>query len=177
MDTQPAPQKTTSFSHQAAKLSWVCPIAMWGISIFSHGIGSPVVKDLLALVLILVGLIFGIVALFGIPKQGMKGIVAPALVGIIINGLLLSIFVTNFMAARARAMQQNSSTTEASPMIAPADAATNAVYKTGFAEGRKHAIERPATSLMLFPDDYTNWSAATQKLYVSGYLAGLNSVK
>jgi hypothetical protein len=46
-----------------------------------------------------------------------KGILAPAIVGIILNGLLLFIFVTNFMAARARAMQQHSGI-EASPVVA-----------------------------------------------------------
>ena len=60
--------------------------------------------DLVALLLIVVGLAFGIIALFGIPRHGMKGILVSAIAGITMNGLLLFIFVTNFMAARARAM-------------------------------------------------------------------------
>jgi hypothetical protein len=83
---------------------------------FSRQIGARVIIELVALLLIVVGLVFGIVALFGISKHGTKGILAPAIVGIIINGLLLFIFVTNFMTARARAMQQHSSI-EASPVV------------------------------------------------------------
>lgn len=53
-----------------------------------------------ALCLIAVGLAFGIAALLGISKQGAKGILAPALVGIIINGLLLPFVVANFITAQ-----------------------------------------------------------------------------
>jgi hypothetical protein len=116
MDT-PTPPKTTSFSHQAAKLSWACPIIIFVLLMFSRQIGARVIIELVALLLIFVGLIFGIIALFGISKHGTKGILAPAIVGIIINGLLLLIFVMNFMTARARAIQQHSSI-EASPVVA-----------------------------------------------------------
>lgn len=128
MDTKPAAPKATSFSHQAAKLSWVCPLMIFLISVVRRQIGSPtvmVICDLVALLLVLVGLIFGIVALFGISRHGKKGILIPAIVGIIINGLLLFIFVTNFMAARARAMQQQSGIKN-SPMIALASAPDSA---------------------------------------------------
>jgi len=53
-----------------------------------------------ALFLIVAGLTLGIVALFATRKHGTKGILAPSLVGIVVNGLLLFIFITNFMAAR-----------------------------------------------------------------------------
>jgi hypothetical protein len=42
-----------------------------------------------ALLLIAVGLVSGIVALFGVSKHGKKGILVPAIVGIIISGLLI----------------------------------------------------------------------------------------
>jgi hypothetical protein len=64
-----------------------------------------------------------------------------------------------------------------SPVSPPTSSATNSVYQMGFTEGQKHAIERPTYSAMLFPRDYTNWPAATQELYRSGYVAGLGSVK
>jgi len=50
-----------------------------------------------------VGLFLGIIALFGIRKHGARGVLAPALVGIATNGVLLFIFATNFFAARAKA--------------------------------------------------------------------------
>lgn len=99
-----APQ-TKPFAHQAAKLSWVCPIIIFLLLVAGKQAISPLILDLIGLLLIVVGLIFGIIALFGISKHGTKGILAPAIVGIIINGLLLFIFVTNFVAARARAQQ------------------------------------------------------------------------
>ena len=105
MDT-PTPQKTTSFSHQAAKLSWVCPIIIFLLLTFGKQAGARAIIELVALLLMVVGLAFGVVALFGMPAHGKSGILAPAIAGIIINGLLLFIFVTNFLAARARAQQQ-----------------------------------------------------------------------
>lgn len=72
---------------------------------FSRQIGARVIIELVSLLLMVVGLVFGIVALFGIRTHGKSGILAPAIVGIIINGLLAFIFVTNFLAARARAQR------------------------------------------------------------------------
>jgi uncharacterized membrane protein YeaQ/YmgE (transglycosylase-associated protein family) len=108
--------ETKAFAYQAAQLSWICPIIMYLILVADKQISSPMILDLVALVLIVVGLIFGIIALSGISKHGSKGLLAPAIVGIIINGILLLIFVTNFMAARARAQQHTS--IEASPVVA-----------------------------------------------------------
>src|SRR6267154_4829288 len=81
------PTQSASFAHQAAKLSWVCPIIVFVLVTFGGHIGARVIIELIALLLIVVGLIFGIVALIGISKHGSKGILAPAIVGIIINGL------------------------------------------------------------------------------------------
>ena len=111
------PPQATAFAHQAAKLSWACPIVVFVLVAFGGQVGARVIIELIALLLIVVGLIFGVIALFGISKHGTKGILAPAIVGIIINGLLLLIFVMNFMTARARAIQQHSSI-ETSPVVA-----------------------------------------------------------
>ena len=105
MDT-PTPPKTTWFSHQAAKLSWLCPIIIFVLLMFSRQMGARVIIELVSLLLMVVGFVFGVVALFGIRTHGKSGILAPAIVGIIINGLLLFIFVTNFLAASARAQQR-----------------------------------------------------------------------
>jgi hypothetical protein len=110
-----APPETKAFAYQAAQLSWICPIIMYLILVADKQISSPMILDLVALMLIVVGLIFGIISLSGISEHGSKGILAPAIVGIIINGLLLFIFVTNFMTARARAQQHTN--IEASPVV------------------------------------------------------------
>jgi len=114
MDT-PTPPQTTPFAHQAAKLSWVCPIIVFLLLTFGRQAGARVIIELVALLLIVVGFVFGVIALFGMRTHGSKGILAPAIVGIIINALLLFIFATNFLAARSRAQQQRSDVS--SPVI------------------------------------------------------------
>jgi hypothetical protein len=122
MDT-PTPQRMASFSHLAAKLSWVCPIItiiifvllIFGRQLVARKIVAGVASS--ALLLVVIGLILGIVALFGISKHGTKGILAPAIVGIIINGLLLSFVVTNVITSRARQIQQHGGI-DASPVRA-----------------------------------------------------------
>ena len=103
------PPKTPSFAHQAAKLSWLCPVMMLLVMGFVRQASARVVIDFVALGMILVGLVFAIVALFGIRTHGTKGILVPAIGGLIINSLLLFIFVTNFFTARAKALQQRRS--------------------------------------------------------------------
>lgn len=117
MDTPPPlPPEPTPFAHQAAKLSWVCPILVFVLLAAGKQVaGATGVIELIAFLLMVIGLIFGIVALLGIPRHGATGVLAPAIVGIIINGLLLFIFVTNFMAARAREQQSSS---KAPPIVA-----------------------------------------------------------
>lgn len=88
------------FAFQAAKCSWASSVIVFFLLVFSST-GAKVILELIALLLILAGLSLGIIALFGIRKHGAKGILAPALVGIVINGLLLFIFINNFLAARA----------------------------------------------------------------------------
>ena len=105
MDT---PTPPSSFSHQAAKLSWVCPIIVFLLLTFGKQAGARAIIELVALLLIVVGFVSGVVALFGIRTHGRSGILAPAIAGIIINALLLFIFATNFLAARSRAQQQRS---------------------------------------------------------------------
>lgn len=56
-------------------------------------------------IIILIGLICGVVALFGIRNHGKKGILGKALCGIIIPLLLAGLAIPNFMAARSQAIK------------------------------------------------------------------------
>ena len=69
-------------------------------------VGARVIIDLIALLLVIAGLVFGVIALLGIRRYGSKSILVPAVAGIIANGFLLFIFITNFLAARANALRQ-----------------------------------------------------------------------
>src|SRR5829696_6364726 len=93
----------TGFAHGAAKGSWVCTIVAVVILQVGRRTGHVGMGELAGVLIIGVGLLLGVIALFGIPKYGVRGILGPALVGIAVNGLLILIFVTNFVAARAKA--------------------------------------------------------------------------
>jgi hypothetical protein len=99
--TNPTTPKT-GWAFQSAKASWCCPIIIYCLMAVGRQSGSAVLLDLIGLALMIFGFGFGIIALFGIPKYGSKGILTPALAGIICNSLLVAIFITNFIAARAR---------------------------------------------------------------------------
>ena len=99
------PPQTAGFAHQAAKGSWVSAVLVFVLVALGGRTDAKVIIELIALLLMVLGLALGILALLGIRKHGTRGILAPALVGIAINGLLLFIFATNFLAARARAQR------------------------------------------------------------------------
>jgi DNA-directed RNA polymerase subunit RPC12/RpoP len=92
--------KPNAFAHRAAKGSWIiCVIVLLLNSFGRRIVGLGVVLDLFAFLGLVAGLVLGVVALFGIRNYGAKGILANALVGIVINGLFLLIFWANFLAA------------------------------------------------------------------------------
>ncbi len=95
----PAKLRSSFFPCQAANASWASSVIVFFLLIFSS-VGARLVLELIALLLIFAGIGLGVAALFGIRKYGPKNIFAPALVGIVINGLLLFIFITNFLAAK-----------------------------------------------------------------------------
>ncbi len=104
----PQPPQTRTFAHQAAKASWSTVVTICILLVFSGAARQPKVTlfvETLSFLLMVAGLALGIFALFGIRTHGRKGILAPAIVGIVLNALLLFIFVTNFLAARAKAQR------------------------------------------------------------------------
>ena len=78
------------------------------VVVLGRQVGSAFIIDLISLFFVLAGLAFSFIAFLGISKHGVKGILAQALAGLLINGLFLFIFITNFIAARAQAMQHAS---------------------------------------------------------------------
>src|SRR6266496_3181139 len=111
MDTSQQPRLPTpatqdsEYSRGLAKGSWMS--ALMAILLLALG-QLPVAQvstEFDAPPFIVVGLIVGVAALFGVSNYGTKGILAPAVVGIAIDCLLLSNLVINFIAARAKAQR------------------------------------------------------------------------
>lgn len=87
-----------------AKASWICPIVMVCMITASRYLPrARSIVDVVALLLALIGFLLGVVSLFGIRRYGRKKILAPAFVGIAINGFFVLVWVTNFVAAYERA--------------------------------------------------------------------------
>jgi hypothetical protein len=96
------------FTVQAAKASWIIPIITIGImvvgrSAFNAQFGALLLGGIIILFLV-IGIILGIIGLFGCKRHGPKATVIPSLIGILLNGgllsLLLIIAVTAFNARR-----------------------------------------------------------------------------
>lgn len=133
MDKPPPLPKTTSpsFSHQSAKVSWICPLLVVFLLMATKQIGARFIIELVAFLLFVVGFVFGIIALSGIRKHGKSGILTPAIVGIIINGSFLLIFITNFLGAKARAQQEANELTVFTPTAsAGQDGHARQTYRT-----------------------------------------------
>ncbi len=92
---------TPSFYHQAAKASWCAPLLVFLMILFGRNIASRVFVELIAFILFVSGFGLAVAALTGIRKHGKKGILVSSLAGLSINGLMLLIFISNFLAARS----------------------------------------------------------------------------
>src|ERR1035437_386464 len=90
-----------------AKMTWQLWAVAIGIIIFTRGLSIKVPAESFALLLICVGFLLGIVILATIPKFGAKDILKPAVIGIALNGILLSIAIPNFIHARNEAIRKN----------------------------------------------------------------------
>lgn len=84
------------FTRQAARASWVAPLLSLVLSYYIKPL-NPTFNLLMLMVMVfflIAGFVFGIVALFGIRKHGRKGILKPAIAGIIVNVSLISLFIS-----------------------------------------------------------------------------------
>ena len=120
-----AAQTSNSFARQAALFSLLAPFVAIGINIFGHQavqgnrVGMIVLGGTCTL-LILLGFVFGIVALIGMRKHGKKGILGKAITGVCINGVIIFFMLiaipTFIRAARhAREMQRQHQTEQQQP--------------------------------------------------------------
>src|SRR5262245_30976873 len=98
----------SNYAQRTARASWqmffVVAILAVVASRVPRGLPAFIVESLAFLTMV-AGLICGLVAIAGISKVGSARVLWPALAGIILNGLLIFIFLTNFFAARNAAQQ------------------------------------------------------------------------
>jgi hypothetical protein len=90
-----------TWAHTAAKVSWLAPLGFALSGMVLRG-AFPLLRDFLGCSAMAIGLTAAVVAFIGIPKHGMRGILAPALIGAGVNLLLVLIFVSNFLAGISR---------------------------------------------------------------------------
>jgi len=98
-----------SIPHQAAKASLIAVPLMFGLGIAGHvalkdaSSQTQVILEMAACLLNVGGMMAAIVALAGIPSYGSRGLLGRGIAGLVLNGLLIFIFATNFSQARQKA--------------------------------------------------------------------------
>jgi hypothetical protein len=109
------------FAFQAAKASWMAPLlaialgiagmAMLPIhpgmeeeAVHTARIGKTVI-GFIAFAIVLVGVVFGILALFGIRKHGAKGILAPSIMGLLLSSGYIYLLISAILLVQRIAQQ------------------------------------------------------------------------
>ena len=102
-------KSTSNFPQQAAKASWIIPLLALGMMVISNSVMkspgaqlNPLILGGFIVLLFLVGILLGIISLCGIKKYGKQGILAPAITGIVLNLVFLSLLVMIAVAAFMR---------------------------------------------------------------------------
>lgn len=100
----------SNFAQKAAKASWqifiVAMVILFGSQLVPKSPLVVVIRESVVFLLLVIGLTCAVVALIGMTWSGPKGVVWQALAGVALNGLVLFIFMTNFIAARERARER-----------------------------------------------------------------------
>lgn len=95
--------KTSSWATVTARCSWVAFLLILGANMVGSVTGLKAIADFIALPTALCGILCGIVSLCALRQFERKGILVPAIVGILLNGLILAIWIPNFISAYQRA--------------------------------------------------------------------------
>jgi hypothetical protein len=89
------PRNPNPFARQAARASWISFIfaCLFGVFVaLFHSLKRSMLKEIIlgtVLLLPLLGFALGLIALFGIRKHGIKDILLPAVIGLVLNGLFI----------------------------------------------------------------------------------------
>lgn len=101
------------FAYQAAKASWLAPLIAFGLGFFVNltmqgdertNLATKqvvvLVSGALGVAIVLIGLVFALYALFNVGKYGAKGLVVPAVVGLLLCAGYLFLLVSAVQVAR-----------------------------------------------------------------------------
>jgi len=84
----------------AAQASWMAPIASFAMNHFIHSgkternvMAVSIIIVVISISLYIIGLSAGLYALANIKKVGKKGVLIPAMIGVVLNAAILSMFV------------------------------------------------------------------------------------
>lgn len=89
-------------AYRAARASCVCALLVFVVTFCGNWFVPRLFVELVSCGLLLPGFGFALVGLMGLWMHRTRGILFLLLGGLLVNGLLLAIFVGNFLAARAR---------------------------------------------------------------------------
>ena len=104
MNPAPLPSNDNkSIAHSAAKGSLALGILALGFLPYGRIRPHPG-TDLIATAVVIVGFVGGVIALAGIRAHGKRGVLKSGLLGLVLNGLLIVLFVTNFAKSRQKAI-------------------------------------------------------------------------
>ena len=102
---------TASLSQKLARSSWMMFVLAVILTLLSRQIPRAEMPGEIATLLVLVtGVLCGVAGLFGMKGHNRGQVLWPSVVGIILNGLVLSIFANNFIVARAKALSSDAGT-------------------------------------------------------------------
>jgi uncharacterized protein (TIGR03067 family) len=141
--------ETPTFAQRTARFSWQLFVVTILLVLLSRHIpGGLVVCESIAFFTMSAGVLCGVVSLFGIGQGDVRRVFFPAFAGIVLNGLLLFIFITNFTAARRAAQQR----VQARTLPAAEVTSTSATSSTHLGTWQTHS---PRGELMtwIFADD------------------------
>lgn len=136
----------------AARLSCICPIitivACALLMLGGQTLARPTIAAIAsaALCLLVPGLVLAVVALLGISRHGTRGLRAPALVGLIANGLLISFVVASIVASRSGRTRPHGSIGSPAASTAGSRQAGVALMRCEFHHGARRARQPAFTS-------------------------------
>src|SRR5579862_590813 len=85
-----------------ARASWIAPLIGFALNLIMIGAQVPPTSVLkfVGPAFYILGLLFGLIALFGVSKYGKKGILGQALCGMCVNGLIIAVVTIGVFAAK-----------------------------------------------------------------------------